>query len=334
MSYNYVTVTGSFPGQSGTVTFAPPAVTDLTGTIPVLGPGTFAYAVSGGSFTTAPLLATDNAALLPAAWKWNVTVALSGARAYTYPVLIPSTGGSTVTLTALPVSASGGGAAAAFSNPMTTLGDLIYGGTAGVATRIAGSTSGTRNFFTQTGTGSASAAPAWATIAASDLPAINDPLLLGVNATFTQMATAATGAIGGSIASYIRFAAAGYSMSNIVIYVGASSGNTCVAAYTNSGTGLSATPTGGQLATTGSVPTPSIGQSTIALGNACTPKLADWAAVSADNGTATFLKTSNAFSAGLLGVPLAMFSNASFPLPATPSGVAANGNLTYLIRGA
>jgi hypothetical protein len=46
-------------------------------------------------------------------------------------------------------------------NPMTTLGDIIYGGASGVATRLAGNTTSTRKFLTQTGTGTVSAAPAY-----------------------------------------------------------------------------------------------------------------------------------------------------------------------------
>lgn len=46
-------------------------------------------------------------------------------------------------------------------NPMTTLGDIIYGGASGVATRLAGNTTTTQKFLTQTGTGSVSAAPAY-----------------------------------------------------------------------------------------------------------------------------------------------------------------------------
>jgi hypothetical protein len=58
------------------------------------------------------------------------------------------------------------------SNPMTTLGDMIYENSTPAAARLAGSTSATKNFLTQTGTGSASAAPVWGTIAAGDLPNI------------------------------------------------------------------------------------------------------------------------------------------------------------------
>jgi pectate lyase-like protein len=59
------------------------------------------------------------------------------------------------------VSGSGG----TLSNPMTAVGDLLYGGTAGAPARLAGSTSVTPKVLAQTGTGSASAAPAWTSVA-------------------------------------------------------------------------------------------------------------------------------------------------------------------------
>lgn len=52
-------------------------------------------------------------------------------------------------------------AGGSLTNPMTTLGDLIYGGASGTPTRLAGNTSATQKFFAQTGTGSASAIPGW-----------------------------------------------------------------------------------------------------------------------------------------------------------------------------
>ena len=56
------------------------------------------------------------------------------------------------------------------TNPMTTLGDTIYGGASGAATRLAGNTTTTRQFLRQTGTGTVSAAPAWDTLVATDYP--------------------------------------------------------------------------------------------------------------------------------------------------------------------
>lgn len=49
----------------------------------------------------------------------------------------------------------------AITNPMTTLGDMIYGGASGVTSRLAGNTTTGNYFLTQTGTGINSAAPTW-----------------------------------------------------------------------------------------------------------------------------------------------------------------------------
>ena len=54
---------------------------------------------------------------------------------------------------------------------MTTLGDLIAENTVPTAARVAGNTTATKNFLSQTGTGSASALPVWGTIASGDIPA-------------------------------------------------------------------------------------------------------------------------------------------------------------------
>ncbi len=52
-------------------------------------------------------------------------------------------------------------AAPTFTNPMTTLGDMIWGDVSGAPSRVAGSTSATIAVLSQTGTGSASAQPSW-----------------------------------------------------------------------------------------------------------------------------------------------------------------------------
>jgi hypothetical protein len=66
--------------------------------------------------------------------------------------------------------------------PLTILGDTLYENATPALARLPGNTSATKNFLTQAGTGSVSAAPAWGTIAAGDLPAVA-ALLTG--ATFT-----------------------------------------------------------------------------------------------------------------------------------------------------
>ncbi len=50
-----------------------------------------------------------------------------------------------------------------------TLGDVLYASAANTLSKLAGNTAGTKKFFTQTGTGTVSAAPGWGTIAATDV---------------------------------------------------------------------------------------------------------------------------------------------------------------------
>lgn len=72
----------------------------------------------------------------------------------------------------------------AFSNPMTTLGDIIYENATPAAARLAGNTSTAKQFLTQTGTGSASAAPAWGALQVGDIPDLSslyDPLGTAAN---------------------------------------------------------------------------------------------------------------------------------------------------------
>ena len=56
------------------------------------------------------------------------------------------------------------------TNPMTTLGDLIYGGTAGAGTRLVGDTSDARKFLRELSVGGVATAPAWDTLQAGDIP--------------------------------------------------------------------------------------------------------------------------------------------------------------------
>jgi hypothetical protein len=93
----------------------------------------------------------------------------------------------------LPIGSGGTGqttALAAFDalSPMTTYGDLVYEGNSGTALRLAGSTSATKRFLTQTGTGTASATPGWGQIAAADLaasPAQGEAVIVGGGSALT-----------------------------------------------------------------------------------------------------------------------------------------------------
>jgi hypothetical protein len=77
----------------------------------------------------------------------------------------------TVNAKGLITAASNG--TAPLSNPMTTLGDIIYENATPAPARLAGNITSTKNFLVQTGTGSVSTAPVWGTIASGDVPTLN-----------------------------------------------------------------------------------------------------------------------------------------------------------------
>lgn len=56
-----------------------------------------------------------------------------------------------------------------YESVATTLGDIIYGGASGTPTRLAGNTTSTTKFLSQTGTGTVSAAPSWVQPSCSNL---------------------------------------------------------------------------------------------------------------------------------------------------------------------
>lgn len=70
---------------------------------------------------------------------------------------------------------------------MTLLGDLIYGGASGTRTVLPGNITTTKKFLRQTGAGAVSAAPAWDTLVAGDIPALSyvTSVALALPAEFT-----------------------------------------------------------------------------------------------------------------------------------------------------
>lgn len=67
-----------------------------------------------------------------------------------------------------------------FANPLTTLGDIMYEDATPVPVRLAGNTTSTKKFLTQTGTGAISAVPGWNVLIGSDLPNPSSSTLGGV----------------------------------------------------------------------------------------------------------------------------------------------------------
>jgi hypothetical protein len=105
----------------------------------------------------------------------GANAALAAIQAADVPTLNQNTTGTAGNVSGVVGPGNGGtgqtSAAAAYNalSPMTTLGDLEYESGANTAARLPGNTTANKQFLTQTGTGSVSAAPAWGAIAPADL---------------------------------------------------------------------------------------------------------------------------------------------------------------------
>lgn len=107
----------------------------------------------------------------------------------------------------------------------------------------------------------------------------------------------------------------------VYLRIGVASGNISIAAYTNSGSGRAATPTGGRLATTGAISCPASGEASVAL--ACTVPDGGWFGISADNTTATIQSaiSTGGLNPSALANGMQMRQASAHPLPATPASL-------------
>jgi hypothetical protein len=153
---------------------AAPAMGNLTGNVTsvglatTIGAGVITNAMLAGGITAANLVGTD-----------ITTVGTIGSGVWNGTTIAIARGGTGQT--------SAGAAGNALS-PTTTIGDMEYKSALNVISRVPGNTTATKNFLTQTGTGAASAAPAWGTIAAADVPTLNQSTT-GNAATATALQT-------------------------------------------------------------------------------------------------------------------------------------------------
>ena len=144
----------------------------------------------------------------------GTNAALSAIQAADVPTLNQSTTGNAANVTGTVAITNGGtgqtAQAAAFNalSPMTASGDTVYGGTAGAGTRLAGNTTATKNFLVQTGNGTVSAAPAWGTIGAGDVPTLNQSTT-GTAAGLSATLAIASGGTGQTTAQLAMNALAG-----------------------------------------------------------------------------------------------------------------------------
>jgi hypothetical protein len=208
MALNYVTVTGTFDdgsgnpipaaGQNAYCLFTPSTQVFASG-VPLITPAQPIQAAISGGALSQRLLATDNTGLtfggLTGFFFWTVTMVINGQAQLPWSFFLPHTP-TTIDLSLLANTAAGGGGGG-FANPMTTLGDLMFENATPAAARLAGNATAAKQFLTQTGTGSVSAAPAWGTIAAGDVPGFD-----GVTVTGTPSAGQVPTATSGSAATW------------------------------------------------------------------------------------------------------------------------------------
>lgn len=198
-----ITLSGDISG-SGTTTIAT-----------TIGAGKVTNAMLAGSIAASKLVGTDIATVgTITTGIWNGT---------TIAIADGGTGATTK--------------AAAFNalSPMTTLGDIIYGGASGAGTRLAGNTAASKRFLIQTGDGTNSAAPSWGSIAAGDVPTLNQNTT-GSAATLTTARTLTIGATG---KTFDGSANVSWSLAEIGA-AAALSGTSGRVAYWNSGTTIAA----------------------------------------------------------------------------------------------
>lgn len=106
--------------------------------------------------------ATGTIALLSGTQTWTGTQDFTGATA----LVATQTAGDSSTKAASTAFVT---SAISVSNPMTTFGDMLYENATPTPARLAGNTTTTKQYLSQTGNGTISAAPAWAQVAFADL---------------------------------------------------------------------------------------------------------------------------------------------------------------------
>lgn len=184
--------------------------------IPLVTPGNpVQAAIIGGQLKTSgggtvQLLATANAGLSiegsTGFWFWTVTVSVTAGGATTtdgWQFFLPVSPASVDLYSTRNSPVSG-----ALLNPMTTLGDMIYGGTAGTAARLPGTLGTTPTVLASTGNGGTASAPAWETLTQLGLgngpyvpvagTAMTGPLSPGVVALSQVSGTVAVNAAAGN----------------------------------------------------------------------------------------------------------------------------------------
>jgi hypothetical protein len=186
---------------AGVISKAQPSFTNLSGSVasgqmPALTGDTTTSA--GSTVTTTSKL---NGVAYSASPSTDTTPVITAANTATYSAL-PSCSNAVTSKLLYNTSThafscgtdQGGGGG--MTNPMTTLGDIIYEDATPTPARLAGNTSATKMFLSQTGNGSISAVPAWGQPAFTDITGTATKAQLPATAVYTDQAnTYSTGVV-------------------------------------------------------------------------------------------------------------------------------------------
>jgi molybdopterin biosynthesis enzyme MoaB len=170
------TVTATtFSGSAASLTGFPTFNQNTTGTAAGLS-ATLAVTSGGTGATTAQTAINSLAGAVTSAQYLRgdgTNILMSAIQAADVPPLNQNTTGTAAGLsTTLAITSGGTGSTTASDSfnalsPMTTAGDLIYGGASGTGTRLAPNSTATLKFMSQT-----SSTPSWVTLSATDLPTV------------------------------------------------------------------------------------------------------------------------------------------------------------------
>jgi hypothetical protein len=128
--------------------------------------------------------------------------------------------------------------------------------------------------------------------------------------------------------SYYHRVIEGGTFTAIRMGINVSSGNICLAAFKNTGSGLTA-KAGNRIATTGSIPCPVSGTTDIPMGSSVTVAAGDWLAVSADNAVVAFIGMGGAGS-GVAGTGN-FGAEVVFPAPTVANPFTSNARMFSMV---
>ena len=199
--------------------------------------------VSGGMGMTALILFGSSA--YGSAYDLYHTTVYSGATE-NWNLILPETPGTSGQL----LTTNGKGftywSSAVASSVMTTLGDTLYGGASGAATRLPGNTSSTREFLVSAGSSGSATSPFWSALVGADLPS---QYVSGQSGFFGGLAGSGliigsigntTGFAANAAACWLFYIAAPITVSKATIYVstGASATAASIGIFNTAGTKL------------------------------------------------------------------------------------------------